>query len=286
MCGKRQTVKRRKQRRRPRAQGTITKLEGRRNPYWARLPVDHSTGIPVRESLGCFPTYTAAAEAIAKSLYVPGQRQVKKKTVTLQEIYDHFLNSHYYMGLTKGSQCAYRTSWKHFEKCAHVPVTEINRDTFQIPIDVLYKEGAKRETLAKIRNTASLLCREAMGLNLIHVNFGRLVQLPRADTEPAKPFSTEQIERIWDVSDYDKDAMAALMLIYTGMRPGELLSTDIAQHLHTDGEYWYIQHGSKTTAGRNRIIPLPKILHPIVLKLKENRAAGPLVPQNKAVLGG
>lgn len=67
------------------------------------------------------------------------------------------------------------------------------------------------------------------------------------------------------------------MLIYTGMLPRELLSTDIAQHLHLEGECWYIQHESKTEAGQNRIIPLPPIVHPIVLKRKGNRNVGPLV---------
>ena len=61
------------------------------------------------------------------------------------------------------------------------------------------------------------------------------------------------------------------------MRPGELLSTDIAAHLHIDGPSWYIQHGSKTAAGRNRIIPLPKILHPIIEQLVDSRTSGPLI---------
>lgn len=118
-----------------------------------------------------------------------------------------------------------------------------------------------------------------MGLKMMTTNYGALVQLPRADSEPAKPFNSEEIIRIWAAAEgeEDRDAMALLVLIYTGMRPGELLSVDIAEHLHINGQYWYIQHGSKTAAGCNRIIPLPMILHDVIKVLVDGRSTGPLV---------
>lgn len=281
LCGKQQTVQPKRHRRhRPQSQGTITKLSGQRaNPYWARLPADYSSGIPVRESLGCYPTYAAAAEALSKAIYTPEQIENKPKAVILHDIYERFLNSHYFENLSKSAQGSHRSAWKHIcQQCGAVDVSAVNKDTFQKPIDDLRADNYRRETLAKVRNLCSLLCREAMGLGLMTVNFGQLVQLPKTDTEPAKPFSSEQIKLLWDAADSnDKDAMTVLVLIYTGMRPGELLSTDIAEHLYIDGPYWYIQHGSKTAAGRNRIIPLPKILHPIIDQLVDSRTSGPLI---------
>ena len=284
ICGKQQQ-KNKRRRRRAQAQGTITKLSGKReNPYWARLPADYSSGTPVRVSLGCYPTYAAAAEALAKALYAPGQHDQKQKTITLQDIYDRFVSSHYFDNLSKSAQGSHKSAWKHILSCANTPVEKINKDTFQIAIDFLHTAGYKRETLAKMRNLASLLCKEAMAIGLLTVNYGQLVQLPKGDTTPAKPFHTDHIRRIWEAADNgNKDAMAVLVLIYTGMRPGELLSVDIALHLHIDGLFWYIQHGSKTTAGRNRIIPIPTILHNIILTLVDDRTSGPLIA---AVQGG
>jgi len=280
LCGKQQTVQPKRHRRhRPQSQGTITKLSGQRtNPYWARLPADYSSVHPVRESLGCYPTYAAAAEALSKALYVPEKVEQKQITVTLQDIYNRFISSHYFEALSKSAQGSHRTAWKYLLQCASVPVSEINKDTFQTPIDEMRDGNLKRETMAKARNLASLLCKEAMGMGLITVNYGQLVQLPKTDTEPAKPFASSQIKLLWEASDMgDKDEMTVLVLIYTGMRPGELLSTDIAVHLHMDGTYWYIQHGSKTAAGRNRIIPIPKILHSVVAQLVDGRTSGPLI---------
>lgn len=281
LCGKLQTMQPKRHRRhRPQSQGSIVKLSGgnRANPYWVRLPADYSSGVPVRESLGCYPTYAAAAEALTKAMYTPEQNEHKQKTVTLQDIYDRFVSSHYYESLSKSAQGSHRTAWRYINRCATIPVSEINKDTFQRSIDEMRKDGLKRETMAKARNLASLLCKEAMGLGLMTVNFGQLVQLPKSDTEPAKPFSSEQIQRIWDASDAgNKDAKTVLVLIYTGMRPGELLSTDIGEHLHIDGQYWFVRHGSKSSAGRNRLIPIPLVLHDVILELVDGRISGPLI---------
>lgn len=280
VCGKQQQPKVKRRRRRAQAQGTITKLSGKRDqPYWARLPADYSTGIPVRVSVGCYPTYASAAKALAKALYAPEEALVaKQKPLTLKDMFDRFVASNYYLQLSKSAQGSHKSAWTHLESQANTPVAHVNKDTFQRSINALSELGYRRETLAKIRNLASLLCKEAMGLGLMTVNYGQLIQLPKGDTVPSKPFSAAQIRALWLAADGgDKDAMAILVLIYTGMRPAELLSVDIRIHLHIDCDYWYIQHGSKTQAGQNRIIPLPAILHDIICSLVDNRSSGPLI---------
>lgn len=280
ICGKKQqSHSNRRRLRRAQSQGTITKLSGKRdNPYWARLPAKYGTNSVTRKSLGCFPTYSAAAEALSKSIYLHESASTQDAAITLQNMYDRFVQSHYYEALSKSAQSSHRTAWQHLQDVADTPIEKINKETFQIPIDALYGEGLKRETLAKIRNLSSLLCKEAMGLNLLNVNFGQLVQLPKADSASAKPFSSAELQLLWTAVDSgNKDAMTLQVLNYTGMRPSELFSIDIAEHLHIDGTYWYIKTGSKTAAGRNRIIPIPQILHKSILVLVDNRISGPLV---------
>lgn len=284
ICGKKQSVQTTKHRRRPHAQGTITKLtRNRAASYWARLPADYSSGTAVRKSLGVFPTYKAASEALAKALYVPElEAPVAKTVVTLQTIYDQFIGSHYFDGLSKSAQTSHRSAWKHLSGCSHTPITLVNKETFQYPINTLHNQGYKRETLAKIRNLASLLCKEAMGQGLITINYGQLIQLPKADTTAAKPFSNKDLSVLWKATDKgNKDAMAVLILTYTGMRPAELLSIDIAMHLHREGTYRYFQTGSKTEAGKNRIIPIPSILNNLLDTLIAGHAEGPLIAAEK-----
>lgn len=284
ICGKKQIVQSHKHRHRAHAEGTITKLSGRRSsPYWARLPADYSTGTVIRKSVGVFPTYKDASEALAKAIYTLETEIVNtKETVTLQTIYDQFISSHYYEGLSKSAQASHRTAWKHLEDCWHVPIANVNKETFQKITNTLNFKGYKRETLAKIRNLASLLCKEAMGQGLITINYGQLVQLPKADSTAAKPFTNQDLKTIWNAADNgNKDAMTVLILIYTGMRPTELLSVDIAAHLHKEGNYQFFQTGSKTEAGMNRIIPIPNILNSILDALVANRSTGPLILAEK-----
>lgn len=281
-CGAKQQNNQ-KRHRTPRScgQGTITKLGGRRaKPYWARGPADYSSGVPVRQSLGCFKTYADAAAAIGLQLYT--QKEEQRSIVTIQELYDRFVESHYFEALSKSAQGSHRSAWRHLKAVAEVDTDTVTKDTFQIPVDQMAAQGLRRETLAKVRNLASLLCKEAMGLGLIAVNFGQLVQLPKDDKVGTKPFSSEDLLKIWDAADAgDTDAMAVLILVYTGMRPTELLNLMIDIHLHTDGEFWYAITGSKTEAGFARVIPIPRLIHPCITQLISDRRTGPVVVNSK-----
>ena len=231
-----------------------------------------------RKSIGCFPTYNDAAEALAKAMYTEEASTTPNQTVTLQNLYDHFVESNYYATLSKSGQGAHRTAWTHLSSIAQIPVSNITKATFQHPIDALQKTGKKRETLAKVRNLCSLLCQEGMGMGLLVTNYGKLVQLPRNDSSGAVPFTSAELKKIWAKADNgDITAAAVLILNYTGMRPGELLSLDISTHIHLHGQQRYFKTGSKTDAGKNRIIPLPEILSKYVDALIDGRSCGPLV---------
>lgn len=283
ICGKKQnySVSHRRHLHRARAQGTITKLKGNRTaPYWARGPAVYEDGKVIRESFGCYKTHAAAAEALGKAMYAP--KASIEKELTLEDIYNRFTSSHYFDQLSRSAQGSHRSAWKHLAPCSKTPVSTINRDTFQVPIDTLAAQGRKRETLAKVRNLCSLLCREAMGLNLMSVNFGQLVQLPKSDSASVPPFTNAQLKLLWNLADHnDTDAMTVIVMCYTGMRPSELLGVDISVHMHLDGEHWYIVTGSKTESGYNRLIPLPPIIRPMIEKLINGRTSGPLIMSPK-----
>ncbi len=276
-CGRKQQSLQdgRRHLRRPTSQGTITLLTGRRKPYWARLPASYESGKAIRVSVGTFATYAEAAEALAKAMYLPSNNPDE---LTLKDLYERFISGNYFDQLSVSAQGSHKVAWKHLASCANIRVSCINKETFQRPIDTLSSEGLKRGTLAKIRNLASLLCKEAMGLGIMTVNYAQLVQLPRDDTSHPTPFSSSELRIIWDAADTgNKDAMTVLMLCYTGMRPSELLNVKIEEHIHHIGDVRYIQTGSKTEAGRNRIIPLPSIIHSITDILISERTSGPLI---------
>ncbi len=141
------------------------------------------------------------------------------------------------------------------------------------------EKGLSRETMAKVRNLASLLCKECMRAKLMDINFGALVQLPREEKVDRRSFSVRELSRIWTKAETgDKTAMAVILLCYTGMRPGELLGVRIEEHIRQRKDWTYIQTGSKTEAGRNRIIPVPNAVLPFLNKLQSGRDFGVLIP--------
>jgi integrase len=86
--------------------------------------------------------------------------------------------------------------------------------------------------------------------------------MPGNDTESnRKPFTKEEIQRLWDNVDKLDFLDTVLIMIYTGLRIGELLlikNSDI--HL----EERYMRGGIKTAAGRNRVIPINKKILPLI----------------------
>lgn len=274
-CGKKQSKKAKtRHAKRSGGHGTIFKASGRRaKPYAARLPAQ--SGAKARLLLGYFATYAEAEEALLKARLSPQPNAAK---ITLGELYEQFTSGNYYLGLTKSSRSSHKTAWTYLKPSADVPATALSKATFQAAINAMQTKGLKRETLAKVRNLASLLCKEAMGLGLISVNFGQLVQLPKEEKAEQLPFLVSQLKQLWaSADDGNQDAMAVLLLCYTGMRPGELLGARIEQHLHLNDAIPYIQTGSKTDAGRDRIIPIAPLILSFVQILMRDRDTGALI---------
>ena len=84
---------------------------------------------------------------------------------------------------------------------------------------------------------------------IIHTNYARFITTTAKQKTEKTPFTQQQIESIRQ-SDHPAAAIA-LILIATGCRPNELFSVPLSNCFGS-----YFISGSKTEAGRNRIIPV------------------------------
>lgn len=187
LCGKKQvTTPKHRHAKRLCGLGNISKLSGKRaRPYLARLPAAYGGHTVTRPTLGTYSTYREAEAA--SHLNAAGA------TMTLEDIYQQFCASNYFLNLKPTSQSSHTGAWRHLQPYGQIKISAITKAQFQTVADAMQKKGLKRETIAKVRNLASLLCKEAMGLGLLTVNYGQLMKLPRADSAPQTPFSTAQI---------------------------------------------------------------------------------------------
>lgn len=275
-CGKKQAKTKKKVARRPSGTGTIVKVAGKRTrPYLALLPATYSSGEKSRKPLGYFATYTEADEALARARL---EKNRDRQLLTWEDMYSSFTHSNYFSELSVDGQKSHLKSWKHLKCVSGKKVVETTKKDFEGAVQKMHSDGLGRETCLKVRNLASLLCQEAMGEKLISVNFARLVKLPKEEKKVKPPFSSSDMKKLWNLSDLgDTAADVTLLMCYTGMRPSECLGLLLEKHLFL-GQYNYFRTGSKTDAGRDRIIPIPPVLLPIVFRLKGGRTTGPLVP--------
>ena len=283
-CGKKQqTAPQPRHAKRVHGSGSITRLKGNRaRPYLARLPATLQSGTRAQRALGMFATYQEADEALRAAVNSSGSTAA----YTLRQVYEIFTGGNYFSRLSKDGQKSHLSAWKYLEPYASKRMYRITKAEFQAAVDAMAQRGLKRETMAKVRNLASLLCKEAMGLGIITVNYGALVQLPRRDSKEQTPFSNAELKLLWDTAKAgDAAAMHIVLNCYTGMRPGELFGVELEKHLFRTQAGWYFVTGSKTDAGRGRIIPIPNAVHWIVEALADGRACGFLIrsPEGKRV---
>lgn len=271
-CGQDQRKPRSRRANRPHGSGSIVKLPGKRNcPYMARMPAKYSSTAETRVILGYYRTYREADAALAEARQ---NQHFEKDRLTLAVIYEQFTAGNYYNNLSPAGQNSHRGAWRYLQDYGKVRIREITTAQFQAAVDAMRDRGLKRETMAKVRNLASLLCKECMRQGMMSVNYGALVQLPKQEKTERQPFSPEELKRLWAASDAGDDASASILVMcYTGMRPGELLGIRIEEHIKPG----YFLTGSKTDAGRNRIIPIAELIRPLVDRLAAGREEGPLV---------
>lgn len=299
-CGKKQlTEKRLRHPKRTHGSGSIIKLSGNRAlPWLARLPETIVDGKINRPVLGCYATYK---EAVAALMEVRARGKIDKAALTLKNIYDIFTAGNYFAELSPQGKDSHRKAWKYLQPWGDEKIKEITALQFQAAADAMRDKGLKRETIAKMRNLASLLCKECMRLGLMEINYGQLVQLPREDKVSRPSFTVAQLSSIWAFAETGRDdfenhtenieakklekqnardqktAWAILIMCYTGLRPSELLELDLTDQLRTTKNAFYFYTGSKTEAGQDRIVPIPTVILPFIEKLTDGRTTGPLV---------
>lgn len=217
-----------------------------RAPYRARVGEKH---------LGYFQTSAEANQTIVEYLATNPSNEQPRINWTLEQFYEAW-SEVAFPTITRSGVNAHKASWKYMQSICHSKMKELKTSDYQQVIDLAVSEGKSRAVCEKIRNLISLLCQEAMKDDVIDKNYARLLRLPKNDKKEKDIFTDEEIQLLIE-HDGDAEARIILILIYTGMRIGELLKLK-AEDINT--EQWVITGGSKTEAGRNRVIPVnPKI---------------------------
>lgn len=240
--------------------GTVYKMKHKplRKPYRAVVTLGYnSDGTPLRKSIGTFTTQKEAYNAL--SAYDANAPQYEAKDTTFGQCWEWMIEDKIRKGviLEKGG---YLYNKKKVEHLLKIPIKDIRLAHMQ---DVIDRYADKSHTtLVQIKTAMKATFDAAIKNDIVDKNYAALVTLPKkVKSEIHKPFTPVEIFRLWELAETDRDARVLLVYIYTGMRPGEIQSIKL-KDVHLKERYMI--GGSKTAAGKNRIIPLADAILPII----------------------
>ncbi|MGX4667792.1 hypothetical protein JNUCC74_00985 [Cerasibacillus sp. JNUCC 74] len=112
---------------------------------------------------------------------------------------------------------------------------DIRKAHLQALIDNCDKShGTKR----KIKVLFNQMYKFAMENDLTHKDYARFVELPRDNTKSSRqPFNLDEIKKLWENVDRLDFIDTVLIMIYTGLRPGELVEVK-NENIHLDKRYF------------------------------------------------
>ena len=281
--------------RRPNNSGTVVKLSGkRRKPYCAKITsedYDLVTGKKKQVPIGTFETELEALNALslyhltvnkqindkeAKELSPDIFNKVKErhdsKVPTFKEIFD-ILDKEELSSLSKSALYGYRSWIKHFEQVYNRKITNISLQDLQFIFD---NDKCGQGTKIHMK----VLCTKIFKYAVIHKYINRdddyTEYISCGKDEDSKKHYTFSYDEIQCLREENTDmAKIVLIYIYSGLRANELLNIDrndihIDEICNDDGierKVSYFYTGSKTQAGKNRIVPIHDSIKDYVIEL-------------------
>lgn len=234
-CGKKQEAQPRKTVKRANGTGTVYKLQGRRTRPWVAAKG--------KTIIGYFDKKTSALEALAR---LQGRSIDEIYNWTFKEVYEAWKDEHFREIGERGIE-SYKWAFDILKPLHNRKFRELRTADYQEVIDK-YRDKSY-STLSKFKQLATQMSQWGIRQELITTNFASFIKLPENVKKEKDIFSAEEIEAL--EKDGSQAAKVVLMMVYTGMRIGELFNLRV-ENVHET----YVIGGEKTKAGRNRIIPI------------------------------
>ena len=243
--------------RKPNGYGSIKKMSGnRRRPFVFVITKDGK-----QKPMGYFCTQLEA-EIFAADYNKKNNRVLHGHEITFSELFYRWLP--FYVDKhqpSKSTVSSYHISFRHCLSLHDMPLKKIKYYHLQDIIDTVKRKGLSYSTCKKIRSTISLMYKYALIMEYVDKSYASLLNLGKnKQIRPHKPFTRQKINKLWANLNID-GVDTVLILIYTGMRIGELLELS-KDNVNLRQKYIKITK-SKTKSGL-RIIPIHEKIFPLI----------------------
>ncbi len=194
---------------------------------------------------------------------------------TLADCWDIFIRSRAYESLGKSQQQKLGYAWKKLQSLHNMPIEDITLDDMQ---ELIHEKAPTYYPAKDMRTVLSHSFVVAIRRDLVAANRTEYLELPPLNASKRKPFTNDDISAFWRdwEANHSEFVGYILVMIYAGLRPGELRALEI-NNIHLDKQYMI--GGSKTSAGRDRTIPIADRIVPVLHALTAGRT-GQLITMN------
>jgi len=242
----------------PNGYGTVAKLSGnRRKPFVVRKTIGfNEKGHPIYNTIG----YTATREEgmMLLAQYNGEPWDVDKAKTTFEELFALWKEKKA-VKLGKSNQQSLFSAYHHCKPLHKMKYKAVKSFHMQDCIDGCNKGYS---TQGAIKNLLRHMDRFALELDIVTRCYSDLLTSePIPDTNKT-PFTDDAISTIWGVVGMPW-ADSVIAFLYTGFRISELLDLRISNVNLDEGT---IQGGTKTRAGKDRIVPIHSRILPLIQK--------------------
>ena len=249
----------------PNGFGQISEIKGRRlrKPFRAMVTVGKTEeGKPICKTLkpvAYFKTYNEAYEALLRYNKSP-----YSVDLTMQEVYELWFEEYKKKGIQEKTVKRIPTLWSYMPTLHEKNIGHVKTIDLKEAIDMNEHRGAN--VVKRLKNILNQLFDYAVMLEYTDRNYARALKL-NMKKPPAvivhATYTKEEMEILWQHKT-DNIVKAILIQCYMGWRPQELLNITLHD---IDLDRRIITGGSKTDAGRNRIVPIHHKIKSLIIDL-------------------
>lgn len=241
----------------PNGYGCIKHLSGSRRNPWAFVVTENGK----QRAKGYFPTKLEALAFQVDWNRTHDRHRLSK--ITFAELYLRWKPKHVeYLRVTESTVKGYESAYKHCTSLYDMAVEGIKYKDLQGVIDSM--QGLSYASKKKVRNLLSLTFAYARKMEYTNRDFTGLIRIGKhKPINPHHAISKRKINQLWKLVDSAPDVDLVLILIYTGLRNGELMAL-LKSDINKRQKFLRVTK-SKTAAGI-RIVPIHHLIWPLVEK--------------------
>lgn len=164
------------------------------------------------------------------------------------------------LDLSKSKQTAFKIAWSKLEELASIRMDELTIGRLQECVD---RKAPTYYPAKDMKTVLSHLYKRAVAEGNARTNLSEFIRLPPLEEKEMQPFTEEELHKLWKAyGDGDRIIGFVLLMIYTGMMPGELAKFTPDMVNWDKGEI--LGCGLKTKKRKQTPIVFPAMLEPVL----------------------